>query len=484
LTIASIILLAVRMANCYANGTGKGYWTSKGWHGCSWTGKGTYGTTTITPQDFVAKAAGAPYCINGVVGAEPMYRSIALLGFNVNEPSSASCAYRPVDTTVPGPPAVVPLADGIAVNFVKRGKDTSFTLRIQIQGPNGAKEGPEGEADRWCATITEVQGKIFVPYSSFTPKCWEMTPALKGKPYAKQPISAVVLTVPGKLTDTPYDFCINGLAYGTDAADAPNGTAVAGSQTGTVGGPGERHLDFARAKVTVNGESYITQNNNWGNPDGTDLVLTYLDNSFKITNGSGIGTSAPASFPSIYIGNNGNTANRVFSTSSTDNLPVQISAIRDIQTTFRYSGTTSIFNAAYDIWLANSPPTAEYKDGIDGFVMVWLRDPSGKQPIGSQVAANVMVAGQPWNVWVGPRGYGPAGYNKATVVSFLNPTEDNDNRAQSFVNVNLKEFITVVGQYGISSNMYLTDIFGGFEIWQGGSGGNLGVDEFKCIVNK
>ncbi|HEX2876783.1 MAG TPA: hypothetical protein VHP33_36275 [Polyangiaceae bacterium] len=462
-----------------------GYWVEKNWHGCAWTGKGELGATTVTPMDFVAKAPEAPFCISGSVGAEPMYQSVALLGFNVGEPPPATCAYKAADPNASGPPAVTPTAEGLAINFVKRGADTSFTLRVQIQGPNGHKPGTVGESDRWCATLTEVQGKIFVPYSSFTPKCWEMTAALKGTPYAKQPISAVVFNVPGKLTATPYDFCVNGFTYGATAAEAPDGPAVASDQKGVVGIANVNpDGDFARAKVTVGGENYIIQNNNWGNPSGTDLILNYTNNSFKIASGSGSGASAPASFPSIYIGNNGNTANGVYSTKTTDNLPIQISAITSLPSTFRYSGSTSSFNAAYDIWFANSPPTAEYKDGINGFVMVWLRDPSGKQPIGEVKATNVMVAGQPWNVWVGPRGDGPAGYNSAPVVSFVNPSEDNDSRAQSFKDVDLKAFFTAAATYGIGANMYLTDVFAGFEIWNGGAGGNLGVDEFKAVVNK
>lgn len=462
-----------------------GYWVEKNWHGCAWTGKGELGATTVTPMDFVAKAPEAPFCISGSVGAEPMYQSVALLGFNVGEAPPATCAYKAADPNASGPPAVTPTAEGLAINFVKRGADTSFTLRVQIQGPNGHKPGATGESDRWCATLTEVQGKIFVPYSSFTPKCWEMTAALKGTPYAKQPISAVVFNVPGKPTATPYDFCVNGFTYGATAAEAPDGPAVASDQKGVVGIANVNpDGDFARAKVTVGGENYIIQNNNWGNPSGTDLILNYTNNSFKIASGSGSGASAPASFPSIYIGNNGNTANGVYSTKTTDNLPIQISAITSLPSTFRYSGSTSSYNAAYDIWFANSPPTAEYKDGINGFVMVWLRDPSGKQPIGEVKASNVMVAGQPWNVWVGPRGDGPAGYNNAPVVSFVNPSEDNDSRAQSFKDVDLKAFFTAAATYGIPSTMYLTDVFAGFEIWQGGAGGNLGVDEFKAVVNK
>ncbi len=70
------------------------------------------------------------------------------------------------------------------------------------------------------------------------------------------------------------------------------------------------------------------------------------------------------------------------------------------------------------------------------------------------------------------------------MVSFVNPTENDDSRAQNFVNVNIKDFLVKAADYGISSSMYLTDVFGGFEIWSGGSGGNLSVDEFKCIVAK
>jgi len=461
-----------------------GYWVEKDWHGCSWTGIESTAMTMRSPMDFTTKDPAAAFCLKGTVAADPMYNSVALLGFNVNEAPPMTCAYKAADPNAAGPPSVVPTADGLAVNFIKQGADTSFTLRVQIQGPDGAKAGAAGAADRWCATLVETQGKIFVPWASFTPSCWEMTAALRGTPYAKQPISAVVFNVPGKLTATPFDFCVNGFTYGTMASDAPDGPAVAGDQKGTVGSNVSPDGDFARAKVVVGGKSYLIQNNNWGNPTGTDLILNYVNNSFKIASGSGSGDSAPASFPSIYIGNNGNTANGVYSTKASDGLPVQISAITSLPSTLRYSGSTGSFNATYDIWFANSPPTAEYKDGINGFIMVWLRDPSGKQPIGSVMATNVMVAGMPWNVWVGPRGQGPAGNNNAPVVSFVNPAEDNDSRAQSFKDVDLKAFFTAAASYGIPSSMYLTDVFGGFEIWSGGSGGNLGVDEFKAVVNK
>jgi hypothetical protein len=66
----------------------------------------------------------------------------------------------------------------------------------------------------------------------------------------------------------------------------------------------------------------------------------------------------------------------------------------------------------------------------------------------------------------------------------VNPTANDDSRAQNFSNVNLKDFLIAAGSFGISSAMYVTDIFGGFQIWSGGAGGNLSVDEFKCVVAK
>jgi hypothetical protein len=469
---------------------GAGYWTSKDWHGCSWTGKGTAGTTTITPADFTTKPAADPYCISGSVGKDSASASVALLGFNVNEPSSVSCVAKPADTTALGPPAVVPTANGIAVNFVKKGTSTAFTFRIQIQGQNGSMPDPVGAADRWCATISDVSGKVFVPWSAFVPKCWETSAANQGTPYAKQPISAVVFTVPGNSSaDVPYNVCVNGLAYGTTKDDAPDGSAVQGDLTGTIGNGTDTAADFARVKVKADGHDYIIQNNNWGSPDSSNQVLSYKNNSFKITTTTGSGQSAPASFPSIYIGNNGNTANGVFSTKPGDNLPIQISAINSITSTFRYSPATvgGAINATYDIWFANSIPTAQYNDGIDGFVMIWLRDPSGKQPIGSQQGTGtVKVAGMDWKVFKGPRGAGPMGTNSsAPVISFVNPKEDDNSLAQSFKDVNIKEFITkAVSDYGLPANAYLTDVFAGFEIWDGSASANLSLDEFKCVVAK
>src|SRR6478609_2154393 len=445
-----------------------GFWRYDDMKGCAWTGVDDTGSgTTIDPQDFKARTPEQPYCAQGTVGANEDSESMALLGFNLNEdPATADCSYNPESSTSEGPPGIALTGTGIAANIVKQGEDTAFTFRVQIQGPNGATDAN----DRWCATITETQGKIFVPYDSFNTKCWDDS----GDGYTGQPISAVVFLVPGKPTPVPYNFCVNGFAPGDSADDAPDGPAEIGDQKGTVGFTEvSPDGDFDRSKVLVGGEQYIIQNNNWGNPSGTNLILDYLNNSFKIVDGNGstTGGGVPASFPSIYIGGNGNTAGGVLATKSTDNLPKRVDEIGSIATSFKWSGSTGSFNATYDVWFANSPPTTEYKDGIDGFVMVWAHKPGDQQPIGSD-QGDFTIDQKTFDVWVGPRGQGPEGNNNAPVVSFV---ARGDISNWSF---DLKAFINEARKAPYNMNAaYLTDVFFGFEIWNGGAGGNLSVDE-------
>ncbi len=465
-----------------ADGDPAGYWRFGNWGGCAWTGVDdlTIGyeddagnvlsqLTTISPDDFTSHSPNEAYCASGAVGDN--YEAVALVGFNLNEdPATADCTYDPEAAQRPGPPAVSLGESGIAANIVKRGSDTAFTFRVQIQGPDGGTD----PNDRWCATISATEGKFFVPYSDFNTECWE---GGNGSAYSGQDISAVVFLVPGSPTATPFEFCINGFNVGTTAEDAPDGPEEIQDQTGTVGFADSLDGDFDRVKITVDGEQYIIQNNNWGDPN-TDLILEYFNNSFEVIEGTGNtnGGGVPASFPSIYIGANGNTANGAFSTSSTDNLPIQISQIGSIDTSASWSGTTNTFNATYDVWFANSPPTAEYKDALNGFVMLWLHDPEGAQPIGS-VQGSASLAGHNWDIWVGPRG-GDGSNSSAPVVSFVA-----SGSVSSLPSFDLKEFITAAAPHGISDNMYLTDVFFGFEIWSGGAGGGLSVDNFTCVVN-
>jgi hypothetical protein len=467
--------------------TPPGWWTSwktEGWHGCAWTGKDILAssTTSIKPSDFTAKAAADPYKVTGTVMKDPGYNGVALLGFNLNQdPAGASCLYDPALATAKGPPGVTfaSSATGIAINF---SKTSAFKLRIQIQTENGATSA----TDRWCQTILAVNGKAFMPFNKFYTQCWNddgLIPAKdKGALYAGQPVSAIVFAVPGELTDVPFDFTVNGFALGTSAADAPDGGAPTGPLTGTIGGPGSPDLDFKRVKVVKDGKEYIIQNNNWGSP-ATDQTLSYSDNSFKIVSptGNGPGGGAPASFPSIYIGNNGNTEGGAMSTSATDGLPKQISAISSIQTTLAWTGSCDKgFNTAYDVWFsASNPPPANYKDAVSGFLMVWLCDPSDQQPIGSVQGNAVTIAGKSWNVWFGQRGSSGSSVGSTNPVVSYVPASG----AMNTLSFNLKDFITDAVTRGyLQSGWYLTDVFGGFEIWTGSTSSNLAVTNFTAVV--
>jgi hypothetical protein len=442
------------------------------WFGCSWTGiDDTEVGTTINPPDFTDRASGEPFCVTGTVGPHPNYESVALLGFNIQEPpETADCTAQDVDMNSEGPPGIVPTGTGVAFNFVKT---TARIFRIQIQGPNGHRD----ENDRWCYNIEDLQGPSFAPYAEFNTECWE---GGNGTNWNGQPISAVVFLVPGSTAEEPYEFCVDGFADGNSAADAPPSGMDAPLMTGSIGGtdPGNTtDPDYARVKVIgADGNEYIIQNNNWGMAASSEQTIHYEGNSFTVASstGSSTGEGVPASFPSAYIGLNGNVNDGLTTDSG---LPAQVSSIGSIPTQFSWSGPGSgDFNVCYDVWFAASPPAAgSYDDAISGFVMVWLYKPDGRQPIGS-VQRQANIGGINFDVWVGPRG-GSGSNSNAPVVSYVAiPTQ----QSMSF---DLMNFIDDAEQNGISQSWYLTDVFGGFEIWTGSSGVGLSLDTFSVEIN-
>ena len=455
-------------------GTPEGWWTYDplNWHGCAWTGIDSTvagSTTTIVPQEFLTHTAGEPYCVTGTV--HDSYEAVALLGFNLNEdPAGADCSYDPATATQMGPPGVTLGGSGIAINFTK---SIASTLRVQIQGPDGATN----ENDRWCATITSVGGKVHMPYSEFNTACWDGT----GNAYNNEPISAVVFLVPGADTGnfTEFDFCINGFATGDSADDAPDGGGE-GTLTGTIGGGGSTDNDFQRVKVLGGGKEYIIQNNNWGNPESFNQEIRYTNNSFEIIGetGGGLANGVPASFPSIFIGQNGDTQGGLFET-LTDPLPIAISSITSLPTKFSYNRTGEGYNAAYDVWFSSGQPAPGYDDAGAGFLMVWLHKPSGFNPIGwpSARATGVSLGGGNFDVYVGPRNSGTD--PNRPVVNYVATS------SMLSMDFDLKAFIdhAVSNNYGIDGSWMLTDVFAGFEIWNGGGTNGLKVEEFTAVVN-
>ena len=475
-----------------------GYWmtkdwnvTSVDWHGCVWTAVDTVSgsTTSISPQDFTSTVSeGGPYEVSGTVFNS--YDSVVQLGFNLNEAatsSSTQCKYNAAAAISDGPPTVtIPSsATGIAIGWSAKTLPTSF--RIQIKGVDGATNA----AHRWCANITDASGPSFVRFSDFNTKCWDNS----GSTYNKEAIDAVVFLVPGIVAQKAlFDFTINGFAPGTSASDAP-GSSTCGTTSGTLGSTtASEAASMQRSKVSgTDCKQYIIQNNNWGDPTDSTQVIDYTGNSFSVASSSGSGSSAPASFPSIYIGANGSIANGSYSTWSDSGLPKQIGAMSSVQTSFAWSGGTGSknFNATYDVWFSRTAPTAGgYNDAISGSIMVWLYKPSSRQPIGT-VKRTVTIANHTWNVWIGPRGNTSTGTDDAgrPVISYV--AQDSPVSTLSF---DLKNFIDDAvtnansdmsaggTSQAFSNSWYLTDVFGGFEIWTGSDASNLACSKFTCVV--
>jgi hypothetical protein len=446
-----------------------GYFTSGAWSGYAFTATNIAGTT-IMPTTFETLAAGEAFCVSGSVAADPDtdgpgplgYRGVALLGFNINQAQEAA-----EGETAPAVGTAVPTGTGIALSFTKT---TASTLRIQIQGPTGETNAN----DRWCYEIPGTAGPVFAPYAEFNTACWDGT----GTNYTGQPLTAVLFTVPGDaLVATPYSYCIDGFADGASEADAPASITEAVALSGTLS------TKFARARVSgADGKSYIVQNNAW-NAASTEgaQVLQFTGNSFQVTRQAAGGAGdVPLGFPSIYVGRNGfRGANDSLTTTSDDNLPKQISQISSIRTRFAHNASGDA-NATYDVWFAAQAPQGEYQTASGAFLMVWTYKPGNRNAIGGfggGAAQQATVDGRQWNLFVGGRAEaGDPGAGNAQVISYVVPGAS----IQDY-SFDLNLFIKDAVQRGLlNSNMFLTDVFAGFEIWSGGSG--LRVNEFSIDV--
>jgi hypothetical protein len=428
------------------------------------------------------------------------YNSVAILGFDLNDTPKGTtdqCSNAKRDPKAPGPPEVAFPSDatGIAFNWAQ---NSSTRVRIQIQQADGATNPKH----QWCYNITDASGKSFAPFSKFNTKCWgSATDANNplGTYYTDDgspKISSIMFMIAGdKNKLSPYDFTINGFAPGTSAADAPgDATASCGKQTGTIGSTtASKEASMMRAKVSgADCKQYIVQNNNWGNATGSTQTIDFVGNSFKVitSTGSPGGGGEPASFPSLFIGQNGDTAAGTYLTTDSG-LPKQLSGMTSAQSTLKWGGKSSgNFNTTYDIWFSKtSTLPATYNDGISGLLMIWLYKPGNQQPIGS-IKRQATIGGTSYNVWVGPRNTQSSGTDDSgrPVVSYVATS------TMSSFSGDLKAFFDDAVKNGeadksaggtsqaFSNSWYLTDVFGGFEIWSGGDGVGLQVTEFTAVI--
>jgi hypothetical protein len=100
----------------------------------------------------------------------------------------------------------------------------------------------------------------------------------------------------------------------------------------------------------------------------------------------------PIGYPTTYCG--------IYSESAAGGncgLPAAFTSIDKLWTGWKWtSADRGQYNAAWDIWLGTA-------SAFQSYLMVWLRDPPGRQPAGGSTMSNVTVAGVPgtWNIRYG-----------------------------------------------------------------------------------
>ncbi len=175
----------------------------------------------------------------------------------------------------------------------------------------------------------------------------------------------------------------------------PNAPADGGLGSGVMSGKGFSTQQFQSAAVSRNGVEYILITNGWGSGFRSHEI-SWEGTSFLVESTDGTtGTNwQPASFPTVFCGR--------YSVPEVPScgLPVPIESAGALRTGWRWApnGNAGQYNASYDIWVGDGT-------NLQGYLMVWLRDPPGPQPAGRPDMSHqqVTVQGLPglWNIWTG-----------------------------------------------------------------------------------
>ena len=221
--------------------------------------------------------------------------------------------------------------------------------------------------------------------------------------------------------------------------------------------------DFAGTFVRVDGvnKQYFMQANWWGFYDQETETVDGL--SFSVANPTAATSygDMPMGYPSFFIGSYAGHS------PTGSNLPKQVSALSNVYTVFSTNASSkgyTNFNAAYDVWLTSTGdplPSYQYDPGTGGaYLMVWLFMPMNRQPRGFNMHPSQAVRGLPgtWDVWIDN--------SDPPCISYVSTTPLDK------LDYDLNNFIqdAVANNYGVTSSMFLSIIFAGFEIWGGADG--------------
>jgi hypothetical protein len=265
---------------------------------------------------------------------------------------------------------------------------------------------------------------------------------------------------------------------GSSSSGAADGgpVVVSGACTDMATVTGTVAQQFGAASITAGGsKSYYLQSNWWQTFANETEVYSGL--SFTVHNPQGASVpqtnGAPMGFPSIFIGQYAGNA------TTGSNLPKLVSSLASVPTIYRTNNAsigTSNHNATYDVWFTQSgtplSPSQSAPGAGGAYLMVWMFKPTDRQPRGSDNGhTNQAVTGVDgsWNVWVDTTDPPCVSYVSTTPLDGLG--------------FDLNAFIkdAVSKGYGLTNSMYLSIVFGGFEIWGGADG--LELSQFCATVH-
>lgn len=243
---------------------------------------------------------------------------------------------------------------------------------------------------------------------------------------------------------------------GAGGAAGMSGSGGTGGANGELGsgvmmGSGKSGERYETVEVTRNDVPYVLITNGWGPGFGSHTV-SWEGTAFTVESMEGDAGSMgqPASYPSVFCGR--------YSVMQIPacGLPAEISSLTTLKTGWRWAanGNEGQYNAAYDIWLGNGTQ-------LQGYLMVWLRDPTGYQPAGalSNTHRGITVANVPgvWDIWSGT-------VNRLPITNWVRAAGTVDTE----IEFDVMDFIRDAETRGVSvPGTHVNAVAVGFEIWEG-----------------
>ncbi|HEU5073231.1 MAG TPA: hypothetical protein VFU02_03645, partial [Polyangiaceae bacterium] len=233
----------------------------------------------------------------------------------------------------------------------------------------------------------------------------------------------------------------------------------------TMTGDGSTMERYETAFVSRNDDPYIFITNGWG-PGFDGHTISWEGTSFIVESltGSAGSRGEPAGYPTVFCGK--------YSVMQVPEcgLPASRDSIGALRTGWRWApnGNEGEYNAAYDIWVGTG-------NQLQGYLMVWLRDPPGFQPAGARNANHlgVTVANVPgvWDIWDGT-------VNNLPIINWVR-AEGSDSHEIEF---DVMDFVRDAETRGfmIPGNQ-INAVAVGFEIWEGPISGLESVDFYVNV---